>query len=300
MLLFPRRLARLTLRSVRAEHGFTLIEAVMAMAIFLGVSTALAGVLTSSISARSLASERTAAEQVANDQLEWIRSLDYADVGLTANGNPAGDVNATGNQSARRPDGSVALHRGDRDHVGGRPRPDELLDQGELQERDRHRVPYPRRQGADGAEHPGRAPSAGGIRRHQPRDRQRPGARLLLRTRRSRTPSSISTTGPAPPLSDSSDAAGYVRFPALSPASGSTYYDLVVPTFNGYILLPDPATHFQLAAGSTPPTKVLQVYRPVTLTVAFNQTAARPSSARSSSRSRTPADRRATPTPARR
>ena len=51
-----------------------------------------------------------------------------------------------------------------------------------------------------------------------------------------------------------------------------TYYDLVVPPFDGYILLPDPTvTHFQLAAGSTPPTKVLQVYKPVTLTANFRQ-----------------------------
>ena len=86
--------------ALRREHGFTLIEAVLAMAIFLGVSTALAGVLTGAISARTVATERTAAEQVANDQLEWVRSLAYADVGLTTNGNPSGDLNPTGNQSA--------------------------------------------------------------------------------------------------------------------------------------------------------------------------------------------------------
>ena len=35
-------------------------------------------------------------------------------------------------------------------------------------------------------------------------------------------------------------------------------------------------THFQLAAGSTPPTKILQMYRPVTLTVNFNQSSGPP------------------------
>jgi type II secretory pathway pseudopilin PulG len=100
MLLSPGSVARRLHGALRREHGFTLIEAVLAMALFLGVSTALAGVLTGAISARSVASERTAAEQVANDQLEWVRSLAYADVGLTTDGNPVGDVNPNGNQSA--------------------------------------------------------------------------------------------------------------------------------------------------------------------------------------------------------
>ena len=279
MLLFRRRLARLTLRSVRAEHGFTLIEAVMAMAIFLGVSTALAGVLTSSISARSLASERTAAEQVANDQLEWIRSLDYADVGLTANGNPAGDVDATGNQSAfggptvpsrytvaieitwvDDPVPTSFSTKANYKNVNvtvSRARDAKVLTMQSTQVGPRQRAAF------------------GGINlgivNVQVLDyyyeHAVPGHRRQSHQR----------AHASSPLSDSSDAAGYVRFPALSPASGSTYYDLVVPTFNGYILLPDPTTtHFQLAAGSTPPTKILQVYRPVTLTVDFNQSSGPP------------------------
>ena len=77
--------------------------------------------------------------------------------------------------------------------------------------------------------------------------------------------------GPSSPLADTTDAAGTVRFPALDPATGSSYYDLVVPSFNGYILLPDPSTtHFQLAAGSSPPLKVLQVYKPVSFLADFD------------------------------
>ncbi len=73
----------------------------MAMAIFAVVATALAGVLTSSIGARSIASDRTGAEQVANSQLEFVRSISYANVGLTVNGNPSGVVDAAGDQSAQ-------------------------------------------------------------------------------------------------------------------------------------------------------------------------------------------------------
>ena len=56
--------------------------------------------------------------------------------------------------------------------------------------------------------------------------------------------------GPSSPLSDTTDAGGTVTFPGLDPASGSTYYDIVVPTFGGgWIALPDAAaTHF-----SSPP-----------------------------------------------
>ncbi len=98
-----RRVAARALRRAGREAGFTLIEAVLAMTIFAVVATALAGVLTSSISARSLASQRTAAEQIANDQLEWIRSLDYDDVGCTTTACPVtgGIVDPNGNQAGQ-------------------------------------------------------------------------------------------------------------------------------------------------------------------------------------------------------
>ena len=207
------------------------------MAIFATVATALAGVLTSSISARSLASQRTAAEQIANDQLEWIRSLDY-DAGRP--------------QRRRQP---IGHRRPDRRPVGaGRSRPfprgytvsidifwvddpvpTAIDDQGELQERRRHRVSRQRLEAALVAEHAGRAAAAGGVRRHQQGNRQRQVQDYLHERAVPERRRSSLHNGPSSPLGDTTDAAGAVRFPALDAATGSTYYDLVVPPFNGYI-----------------------------------------------------------------
>ena len=180
MLLSAGGVVRRLQRALRREHGFTLIEAVLAMAIFLGVSTALAGVLTGAISARTVATERTAAEQVANDQLEWVRSLAYADVGLTTNGNPSGDRQPERESvGVRWSHGSCPLHGRDQHLLGRRPRTDGLLDEGELQERRRHRVTDAGRKDPDDPEHPGGAAPACRVRRHQPRNRQRPAAGVL-------------------------------------------------------------------------------------------------------------------------
>ena len=242
------------------------------MAIFLGVATAIAGVLTSSISARALATERTAAEQVANDQLEWIRSLNYADVGLTANGNPTGNVDAGGNQAgfggptvpARFTvkikifwvDDAVPTAYSTKANYKNvivtvsRSRDSKVLSTQSTQVGPKQRAAF------------------GGINKGV--------VNVQVQDFFTNTPFPNAVVnldnGPSSPLSDTTDAAGTVRFPALDPATGSTYYDLSVPSFSGYILLPDPTvTHFQLAAGSTPPTKVLRLYKPVTLTADFRQ-----------------------------
>ncbi len=271
MLLSPESRLRRAFAALRCDRGLSLIEAVVAMAIFLGVSTALAGVLTSSISARAIATERTAAQQEANDQLEWIRSLDYADVGLTVDGNPAGNVDSSGNQSAFGGPTVPARYtvvidifwvddavptavptRANYKNVVvtvSRARDGKILTTQSTQVGPRQRALY------GGANL--------GIVNVQVQDyfTNAPFADALVRL----------TTGPSAPLGDRTNAAGAVRFPALVNASGTTYYDLVVAPFSGYILLPDPAaTHFQLAAGATQ-AKVLRMYKPVTLTANFNQ-----------------------------
>ena len=81
-------------RRLAAEGGFSLIEAVMAMALFVGVATALAGLLVSSIASYDLARERTIAKQVAMKQIEEIRQMPYAQVG-TSPGNPPGTLPPT-------------------------------------------------------------------------------------------------------------------------------------------------------------------------------------------------------------
>src|SRR3990172_1673552 len=79
---------------LRGESGFTLIEAVFAMILFAGLAAAMAGLLTSAISANKLARQRTIADQVALEQIESIRRLDYEDVGVPS-GNPPGTWPAT-------------------------------------------------------------------------------------------------------------------------------------------------------------------------------------------------------------
>ena len=86
---FLRRLPR-----SRGEGGFTLIEAVFAMVLFAGLAAAMAGLLTSAISGNKLSRQRTIADQVAMEQIESIRRLDYEDVG-TILGNPPGTWPAT-------------------------------------------------------------------------------------------------------------------------------------------------------------------------------------------------------------
>ena len=86
---FVRYLLRL-----RGASGFTLIEVVFAMILFAGLAAAMAGLLTSAVSANKFARQRTLADQAALEQIEAIRRLDYDDVG-TILGNPPGVVAPT-------------------------------------------------------------------------------------------------------------------------------------------------------------------------------------------------------------
>ena len=79
---------------LRGDAGFTLIEAVFAMILFAGLAAAMAGLLTSAVSANKFARQRTLADQAALEQIEAIRRLDYDDVG-TVLGNPPGVVAPT-------------------------------------------------------------------------------------------------------------------------------------------------------------------------------------------------------------
>jgi large repetitive protein len=91
----PLAALRRRLSLVRDECGFTLIEMVLATAIFIGVAAGLAGVLGSSIVAHDLARERTFSQQAATAQIECIRRLAYQDVGLYPSGNPTGRIGDT-------------------------------------------------------------------------------------------------------------------------------------------------------------------------------------------------------------
>jgi prepilin-type N-terminal cleavage/methylation domain-containing protein len=82
------------LRAVRREAGFTLIEVVFAIAIFGIVATALIGVLSSATVSDGLSRQRSIALELAQQQVEYIRQLNYIDAGISG-GNPGGVVQQT-------------------------------------------------------------------------------------------------------------------------------------------------------------------------------------------------------------
>jgi type II secretory pathway pseudopilin PulG len=100
---FLRRRLRL-----RGDGGFTLIEAVFAMILFAGLAAAMAGLLTSAISANKLSRQRTIADQTAMEQIEAIRSMTYDDVG-TVLGNPPGVVPPTTSVNVAGLDATVTV-----------------------------------------------------------------------------------------------------------------------------------------------------------------------------------------------
>ncbi|MGD0273737.1 MAG: prepilin-type N-terminal cleavage/methylation domain-containing protein [Gaiellaceae bacterium] len=82
------------LRAGRRQAGVTLVETVVAIALFGVVSTSLIGVLTSAASADALARQRSIALELAQQSVEYIRQLNYSDAGIQ-DGNPPGLVPAT-------------------------------------------------------------------------------------------------------------------------------------------------------------------------------------------------------------
>ena len=76
------------LRAARPEAGIMLIEVVFAIAIFAIVSTSIIGVITSATAADGHSRQKTIALELAQQQVEYIRQLDYVDA-ATVGGNPA-------------------------------------------------------------------------------------------------------------------------------------------------------------------------------------------------------------------
>ena len=82
------------LSAVRREAGVTLIEMVVAIAIFGIASIAIIGVLTSATAADGLSRQRSIALELAQQEVEYVRQLNYTDVGIQG-ANPPGVVVAT-------------------------------------------------------------------------------------------------------------------------------------------------------------------------------------------------------------
>ena len=84
---------------LRGEAGIGLVEAVIAMALFLIASTALTDVLSSSVNSHGFTLGQTLAQEAADAQIELIRALPYDSVG-TVSGNPPGSVVASESATA--------------------------------------------------------------------------------------------------------------------------------------------------------------------------------------------------------
>ncbi len=87
----PHRVVALALKR---QDGFSLIEATVALTLFLILATALSGLLSSSVAAQRVARERTIAKQQVLAEIETIRRLPYDNVGIVA-GNPPGVIVAS-------------------------------------------------------------------------------------------------------------------------------------------------------------------------------------------------------------
>ena len=261
------------LSPISGDAGLSLVEVVAAMAVFAIVSTALAGVLTASIAARSFALDRTKAEQIANKQIEWIRSLDYLQVGLTATGQVRGEIDRAGNQASHNgptvPAGySVVIRVSWVDD----PTPTSyshyasyknvlvtVSRAGDSKELTHQSTQVgPRTGAAFGGINSGAIEAlvvdyySGGV-------GPMPNVNVTL------------GTGPSAPLDEDTNANGAVRFRGLAstPASGPTaFYDLDVAASSGWVLVVNPlASHLTLAPGETAGPKTLYVYKPLTLTI---------------------------------
>ena len=89
---------RRRLRALAPDGGFTLIEVLVAGLMLAILSAPVAGLLVSSGSILKLDREKTGADQLAQAQIETIRTLPYTQVGLVG-GNPSGILSASSSTS---------------------------------------------------------------------------------------------------------------------------------------------------------------------------------------------------------
>ncbi len=247
----------------RNESGFSLIEAVLAMTIFIAVSAALGAILTSAITTNRLTKERTIGQQLATDTIEQIRRLGYDDVGTTS-GNPPGvwPANATVSTPGFR--GSIKTVIS---YIAD-PTPTSyaqsanykkvvvtaVTNNGRTIAREVTIVAPDERAPYGGLNWVAINPTVVDYATNVPID----GANVTV------------SNGPSPNRSDITDTTGEVSFQALDPnnTAPADFYDLGA-TKSGYVLLANAtATHLSLSAGQTA-TPTLQLYRPAQADLTF-------------------------------
>jgi hypothetical protein len=238
------------------------------MMLFAFIAVALVGLLSSSIVANDLSRQKTVGQQLAQDQVEDIRRLDYDDVG-TVGGNPSGVVAATRTTSFRGYDVTITTSI---QYVND-PTPTSYATYANYK-----KVTVTVTSNRNGrvlasvvtyVAPPSRAPFGGlnnAIVNVTVKD---------LQTQQLIGAAAVNlSTGPSAPLSDSTDVTtGLVTFAGLTPnptSGGQAYYDIAVSKsgYETYVDFISPAApaHVQLAPSQTLDTEIL-LYRPVTITV---------------------------------
>ncbi len=251
---------------LRVEAGFGLIEAVIAMSLFLVVSTALSEVLTTSVNSHGFTMQQTLGQEAADAQIEDVRALPYDSVGTTS-GNPPGSVAATESASAVGISALSATVTTSIHYVGDGI-PDGYNDQTNYKQ-----VVVSVTRNSDGRNlatestyiaPPTRAPYGGinqvalGVIVTDVGDNEPvAGVPIALQT------------GPSAPRSDTTDSNGGVLFAGMTanPTSGPTAYYNVVPTLPpGYAEMPGDIKQAQLGPGQITNLSV-RVYQPATIYV---------------------------------
>jgi Carboxypeptidase regulatory-like domain len=261
---------RSTLRAsgarLRGEAGFGLVEAVIAMTLFLVVGTAMADVLSSSATSHGFTMDQTLGQEAADAQIEDVRALPYDSVGTTS-GNPPGSVAPTQSATAVGITGLAATVTTSIHFVG------DGIPSGYNSTTNYKQVVVSVTRTSDGRNlatestyiaPPTRAPYGGisqvalGVIATDIGDNQPvPGVPIALQT------------GPSAPRSDTTDTNGGVLFAGMTanPTSGSTMYYNVVPTIPpGYLEMPGDVKQAHLGPGQITNLSI-RLYQPATIYV---------------------------------
>jgi prepilin-type N-terminal cleavage/methylation domain-containing protein len=92
-----------------SDAGVTMIEMLLALALFAAIAAPLATVLTSSTNSQRDSRQKTIAQQIAMERIEEIRQMEYEDVG-TLSGNPPGTLAASQSESVKGLNATVTTH----------------------------------------------------------------------------------------------------------------------------------------------------------------------------------------------
>ena len=262
------------LRTLRSEAGFTLIEMVLATMMLMIISAPIAAVLSQGAAISKLARERTGADQLAQAQIDWVRTLPYSWVGLT-NRNPPGKIPSSP-VSTTLPSGEAVTMTWTVTYVS------DAIPGHAVTNADYKKVVLTITRNSDNRQLTQKttyvaaasAPPYAGSKWLQI---QRTVVDAVNASALSGANINL-TGGPSSEnRNDTSDAAGNVLFPGLDSSSNSLPVYLLVTTLGGYYVFPDdlaPGAASQVGAvAGLNSSAVMRMYKPVSLTVNLQNSA---------------------------